>query len=60
MTPTNFHNVTAQLLPRVTREMNVSLINNISDQEIRSAVFAINPSKAPEEDSMTSHFFQKY
>lgn len=45
---------------RVTTQMNVDLIREFSPQEIRRALFDMDPPKAPGVDGMTTRFFQKY
>ncbi|XP_019092333.1 PREDICTED: uncharacterized protein LOC109129144 [Camelina sativa] len=54
------HQFFQDLTPRENDEMNASLIAELSKEEVRLAVFAINPSKAPRADGMTGLFFQKY
>lgn len=43
----------------VTEDMNQRLLKIPLDEEIREAVFAINPEKAPGPDGMTSLFYQR-
>ncbi|WZZ32808.1 hypothetical protein YC2023_016209 [Brassica napus] len=44
----------------VTGEMNATLTAPVSDTEIRDAVFAIDPDKAPGLDGMTSLFYHRF
>lgn len=44
----------------VTPEMNNALMKDPTEEEIKEAVFAINPDKAPGPDSMTSLFYQRF
>lgn len=41
-------------------DMNRSLTAPLSLEEVKHAVFSINPKKAPGEDGFTSFFFKKY
>lgn len=42
----------------VTQGMNANLMREPSEKEIKEALFAINPDKAPGPDGMTSLFYQ--
>ncbi|XP_043814057.1 uncharacterized protein LOC122723980 [Manihot esculenta] len=58
--PRYFHCITAGFTPRVSEEMNASLISPFTFKEVTKAIFSINPSKAPGEDGLFAVFFQKY
>ena len=44
----------------VTNGMNESLVQPYTEEELRTALFQMHPSKAPGPDGMSSFFFQKY
>ncbi|KAL6211599.1 hypothetical protein ACLB2K_016822 [Fragaria x ananassa] len=46
--------------PRVTSEMNQTLLAPYSMEEVKVALFQMHPSKAPGPDGMSPFFFQKY
>lgn len=47
-------------MPRISEGMNAELIRAVSKEEIKEAIFSINPMKAPEADGMTGLFYQQY
>lgn len=58
--PSDFDESLRYITEKVTPAMNEALTKTPSDDEIQSAMFDINPYKAPGPDEMTSLFFQKY
>lgn len=44
----------------VTEEINRSLTRAVSEEEIKSALFAMNPDKAPGPDGMTAGFYRQH
>lgn len=45
---------------KITDSMNVQLTKPIEDQEIKAALFSMNPHKAPGPDGMSPFFFQTF
>lgn len=56
----NLSNIFTGFNAKVTVEMNEKLTRNVTDMEIRDAVFGIKASNAPGNDSLNGLFFQKY
>ncbi|XP_071921851.1 uncharacterized protein [Coffea arabica] len=44
----------------ITTEMNARLTQEVEEKEIKSALFSMNPNKAPGQDGMNPLFFQKF
>ena len=44
----------------ITPSMNENLTRSVNEEEIKSALFAMNPNKSPGLDGMTPLFFQKF
>lgn len=58
--PRSYDPAFQSMAPRVTAEMNEDLTRLVSAEEVREAMFSINPSSAPGPDGMTGLFFQKF
>ena len=46
--------------PTITTEMNAKLTREVDEMEIKSALFSMNPNKAPGQDGMSPLFFLKF
>ncbi|KAG7600426.1 Endonuclease/exonuclease/phosphatase superfamily [Arabidopsis suecica] len=46
--------------PSVSSAMNESLVKEVTEEEVKRALFSLNPTKAPGPDGMTALFFQKF
>lgn len=57
---TDFRVVEEAIFPKVTQATNEVLISIPDDEEIRRAVFSINPGKAPGPDGFSAKFYQAY
>lgn len=49
-----------EIPPMLSEEQNASLMLLVTKEEVRRAVFDINPSKCPGLDGMSGHFFQQF
>ncbi|XP_050222755.1 uncharacterized protein LOC126672846 [Mercurialis annua] len=58
--PQDYELITQGLHARVTRSMNSTLIRDVSDSEIKQAVFSMSSNKAPGDDGFTALFYQTY
>lgn len=50
----------SEISPKITDDQNSILVRPISIEEVREAVFDINPSKCPGPDGMNGYFFQQF
>lgn len=55
--PFNIDQVVQLVEPKVTRAMNNILLLPYTVEEVRTALFQMNPSKAPGPDGMNAFFF---
>ena len=58
--PPSYQPLFQEMRQRVSDEMNQQLIGEVSDEEIKSAVFSIKGSSAPGPDGMSGFFPQQY
>lgn len=56
----NMNEVLANVTPRVTTEMNLELMQSVTDEEVKTAIFQMHPTKAPGLDGMTPGIYQKH
>ncbi|XP_010474601.1 PREDICTED: uncharacterized protein LOC104754160 [Camelina sativa] len=50
----------SEIIPLISREMNEYLLTEVTVEEVKRAVFDINPNKCPGPDGMTGFFFQQF
>lgn len=58
--PPSYESVFQSMIPKVTPSMNKSLVDPITKEEVRDAVFSIEAESAPGPDGMTATFFQRF
>ncbi|XP_043815337.1 uncharacterized protein LOC122724442 [Manihot esculenta] len=58
--PTDFAELLPLVQPRIGAEDNVELLADFTNEEFRSALFQMDPNKAPGLDGLNPAFFQKY
>ncbi|KAM2212132.1 hypothetical protein COP1_022336 [Malus domestica] len=56
----SFDDILCHITPKVTKEMNLSLISLFTDEEIKCAVFQMHPTKALGPDDISPGFYQKH
>lgn len=59
-TQTNWHEVIDCIDTKITENQNRELLRVVTDEEVRSALFQMDPDKAPGPDGMTPGFYQKH
>jgi len=52
--------VLRDISPSVSSTMNEFLVKEITEEEVKRALFSLNPTKAPGQDGMTALFFQRF
>lgn len=58
--PRSYDPVFLSLISKVSDQMNLRLMRDVSVEEVREAMFSINPDSAPGPDGMIEIFFQKF
>ena len=58
--PSPFDTWFHDMSPKVSSQMNLDPVKDVSALEVKEAVFSINPSKAPGPDGMSALFFQRF
>ena len=58
--PPSFEAILKSINPRITADMNESLLKEFSEVEVKKALQQMHPTKAPDPDSMSPIFYQKY
>lgn len=56
----SFQQVICHIREVVTSEMNNTLLEDFSQEEVKEALFQMHPTKTPGPDGMNQSFFQKY
>lgn len=56
----NFQEVIDCIESRITENQNAELLKEVSEDEVKFAVFQMDPDKAPGPDRMTPAFYQKH
>lgn len=58
MLPNALREVIGTVAPRVTNEMNDTLLSPIREKEVKGALFQMHPSKSPGSNGMSPLFYQ--
>lgn len=56
----NYKEILDGIPESITSQMNASLIKPMEEEEIKDAIFSMNPNKAPRPDEITPLFYQKF
>ncbi|KAG7532416.1 Endonuclease/exonuclease/phosphatase superfamily [Arabidopsis thaliana x Arabidopsis arenosa] len=60
LAPHDFDSVLRDVPVMISEDMNQKLSKEISTEEVRRALFSLNPDKTPGPDGMTAFFYQKF